>query len=309
MDFITAKQAAEKWNITDRQVRILCAAGKIKDAKQAGRSWLIPADATKPEDGRITRFRNNKLNAMLSRIDEKKAELDTLSLLTAGEVARLKNEFLIEFTYNTNAIEGNTLTLQETAMVLEGMTIDRKPLKEHLEVIGHKDAFEYMLQLVQNRVPLSERIIKEIHSLVLIDRPDDKGVYRRIPIRIMGAKHVPPQPYLVPVQMEQLMGRHEELGKTMHIVERAALFHLQFEGIHPFIDGNGRTGRLLLNFELSLAGFPAINVKFTDRRKYYDCFSAYYETGSHEQMALFAGGYVEEMLDSYLKILIGFSGI
>lgn len=125
-----------------------------------------------------------------------------------------------------------------------------------------------------------------MHSLVLIDRPEDRGVYRRIPVRIMGAKHEPPEPYLVPVQIEQLMIRHEEMTKTMHPVERVALFHLLFEGIHPFIDGNGRTGRLLLNFELNSAGFPPINVKFTDRNKYYDCFSSYYETGSHEKMAL-----------------------
>ena len=303
MDFITAKQAAEKWGVTDRQVRILCAAGKITDAKRAGRSWLIPADAQKPEDGRVNRFVNGKLKELLSRIDEKKAALDTLRPLTAGEVARLKDEFLVEYTYNSNAIEGNTLTLQETAMVLEGITIDRKPLKEHLEVIGHRDAFEYMLQLVREKVPLSERIIKEIHSLVLIDRPEDRGVYRRIPVRIMGARHEPPQPYLVPEKMEQLIAKHGEIVSTMHTVERVALFHLLFEGIHPFIDGNGRTGRLILNFELGSAGFPAINVKFSDRKKYYDCFSLYYETGSHEPMALLAGGYVEEMLDRYLKIL------
>jgi len=104
--------------------------------------------------------------------------------------------------------------------------------------------------------------------------------------------------------MEQLMARHEEMAKTMHPVERVALFHLLFEGIHPFIDGNGRTGRLLLNFELSSADFPAINIKFADRRKYHDCFSSYYETGSHEQIVLLVGEYVEEMLDRYLKILI-----
>lgn len=305
MDFITTKQAAEKWRISDRQVRILCATGRIGDAKRAGRSWLIPADAPKPEDGRVSRLRNNKLNELILRIDDKKSVLDTLRPLTAGEVARLKDEFLVEFTYNSNAIEGNTLTLQETAMVLEGMTIDRKPLKDHLEVIGHRDAFEYMLRLVQEKVPFSERVINEIHSLVLIDKPEDRGVYRRIPVRIMGAKHEPPQPYLIPVQMEELMARHEETASTMHLIERVALFHLLFEGIHPFIDGNGRTGRLLLNFELSSAGFPVINIKFADRRKYYDCFSSYYETNSHEQMALLVGGYVEEMLDRYLNILKG----
>ncbi len=247
--------------------------------------------------------KNDELQEQLSRIDRMKSALDQRRPLTSGEVARLKDEFVVEFTYNTNAIEGNTLTLQETAMVLEGITIDRKPLKDHLEAIGHRDAFEYVLQLVQQKIPLSERIIKEIHSLVLIDRPEDRGVYRRIPVRIMGAKHEPPQPYLVPIQMEQLVARHKEMTETMHRVESVALFHLLFEGIHPFIDGNGRTGRLLLNFELSSAGYPAINIKFADRKRYYDCFSYYYETGSHEQMTRLVGEYVEETLDRYLILL------
>ena len=91
------------------------------------------------------------------------------------------------------------------------------------------------------------------------DRPEDRAVYRRIPVRIMGAKYEPPQPNLVPAQMERHITRHEEMTKTMHPVEQVALFHLLFEEIHPFIDGNGRTGRLLLNFELRSAGFPAIN--------------------------------------------------
>lgn len=305
MDFITAKQAAQKWNITDRQVRILCSTGKINGAKQAGRAWLIPADAKKPLDERTTRHKKplNDLEEILDRIDMKKSKLDLMRPLTSGELARLKEEFLIEFTYNTNAIEGNTLTLQETALVLQGLTIDRKPLKEHLEVIGHRDAFLYVLRLVQDRVPLSENVIKEIHSLVLMDRPEDKGVYRRIPVRIMGSKQELPQPYLVPVQMEQLMAKQAEMQNTLHLVERISIFHLLFESIHPFIDGNGRTGRLLLNLELLMVGFPAINVKFTDRKRYYACFSDYYETGSHLQMTLLIAGYVEEMLDKYLEIL------
>lgn len=142
----------------------------------------------------------------------------------------------MEFTYNSNAIEGNTLTLQETALVLEGVTINQKPLKDHLEAIGHKDAFAYVCRLVSNKAEFSEYEIKMIHSLVLIDRPDDKGVYRRIPVRIMGAFHEPPQPFLVPEQMELLIS---EFKKTkLHPIESAALFHLKFEGIHPFIDNN-----------------------------------------------------------------------
>lgn len=104
-----------------------------------------------------------------------------------GELKRLQDEFLVEFTYNSNAIEGNTLTLQETALALEGVTIDKKPLKDHLEAVGHRDAFLYVVSLISDKVPISERIIREIHSLVLMDRPEDKGVYRRIPVKIMGA--------------------------------------------------------------------------------------------------------------------------
>lgn len=306
MDFLTTKEVAEKWDITDRQVRILCASGKVAGAIQKGRAWLIPNDSEKPIDERTTRHKkqySKTLKNIFDRIDDKKAQLDNFRPLTAGEVERLKTEFLVEFTYNTNAIEGNTLTLQETAMVLEGITIDKKPLKDHLEVIGHKDAFEYVLQLVQDKVQLSERIIKDIHSLVLMDKPQDKGVYRSVPVQIMGAKHTPPQPYLVPVQMEQLIMKYYEMKQNIHLVERIATFHLLFEGVHPFIDGNGRTGRLLLNLELLQEGFPAINVKFSDRRRYYDCFNSYHETGSAEQMINLVAEYVEEMLCRYLDML------
>ena len=211
--------------------------------------------------------------------------------------------------YNSNAIEGNTLTLQETAMVIkEGITIGEKPLKDHLEVIGHKEAYEYVLQLVQDKAPLSERVIKEIHSIVLMDKPHDKGVYRSVPVRIMGAVHAPPQSYLVPVQMEKLMFDYENMKKTMHPVQRIATFHLLFEGVHPFVDGNGRTGRLLLNLELMKEGYPPVNIKFADRRRYYDCFTSYYEAREARAMIRMVAEYVEEMLDRYIEILSGRMG-
>lgn len=249
---------------------------------------------------------NDTYAQLLADIDDKKRILDGLRPLTAGEVARLGEEFLVEFTYHSNAIEGNTLTLQETAMVLEGITIDKKPLREHLEVIGHKDAFDYVQQLVQDKVPFSERIIKEIHSLVLMDKPQDRGVYRSLPVQIIGAKHTPPQPYLVPIEMEQLMDKYRDMCEKMHIVERVAWFHLLFESIHPFIDGNGRTGRLLLNLELLQEGFPSINIKFEDRRNYYDCFHSYSDTGSPEEMVKLIAKYSMDMLDRYIDMLSPF---
>lgn len=303
MEYMTVKQASERWGISDRRVRVLCAEGRIEGIVQKGRSYLIPADALKPIDRRSLRGKEipEQYAALFASIDGMKAELDRRRPLTAGELQRLQDEFLVEFTYNSNAIEGNTLTLQETALVLEGVTIDKKPLKDHLEAVGHRDAFLYAVSLVSNKVPISERIIREIHSLVLMDRPEDKGVYRRIPVKIMGAHHEPPQPYLVPVQMERLVAGLSKDNR--HTIETAALFHLNFEGIHPFIDGNGRTGRLILNLMLMQAGYPPIDVKFADRRRYYACFDSYYRDDDASPMVNMVGEYVKERLSQYLRLL------
>lgn len=186
MQYMTVKQASERWGISDRRVRVLCADGRIEGVIQKGRSYLIPADALKPIDGRSLRGKEipEQYVAFFASVDGIKAELDRRRPLTVGELKRLQDEFLVEFTYNSNAIEGNTLTLQETALALEGVTIDKKPLKDHLEAVGHRDAFLYVVSLISDKVPISERIIREIHSLVLMDRPEDKGVYRRIPVKI-----------------------------------------------------------------------------------------------------------------------------
>lgn len=168
--FMSVQQASEKWGISDRRVRVLCAEGKITAAYQQGRGWKITADADKPADGR---FRS--VESQLDIIDRKKAELDACRPLTEGELARLSEEFAVEYTYNSNAIEENTLTLRETNLVLRGLTIDRKPLKDHLEAVGHKEAFDYICELVRSRAPLSESVIKQIHYLVLADKKDDRG--------------------------------------------------------------------------------------------------------------------------------------
>lgn len=294
--FMTVKQAAEKWGISDRRIRVLCAEGKIPGAYQEGRGWKIPIDAEKPADGR---YRSKE--SVLSRIDQKKKELDGRRPLTEGEVARLNEEFIVEYTYNSNAIEGNTLTLRETDLVLRGLTIDKKPLKDHMEAVGHKEAFEYVSELVKENVPISESVIKQIHFLVLADKKDDRGVYRRVPVRIMGAQHDPVQPYLIEPKMEQLL--RDFVESSEHIVTKLARFHIEFEGIHPFIDGNGRTGRLLVNLELMKAGYPPIDIKFTDRITYYNAFDEYYVKHNLSAMENLFASYIEARLDKYLKIL------
>ena len=294
--YMTVKQAAEKWGISDRRVRILCAEGKISGAYQEGRGWKIPVNAVKPTDGRY------KTSAsLLEIIDRKKIELDSRRPLTAGEVERLNEEFTVEYTYNSNAIEGNTLTLRETDMVLRGLTIDQKPLKDHMEAVGHKEAFDFVRELVLNDTPMSERVIQQIHYLVLADKREDRGVYRRVPVRIMGAQHEPVQPYLIQPRMEQLMLSYTE--STEHIVRKLARFHIEFEGIHPFIDGNGRTGRLLVNLELMKAGYPPIDIKFTDRVAYYNAFDEYHVKGKLNAMEKLFAGYINERLDQYLTML------
>lgn len=294
--FMTVKQASEKWGISERRIRTICSDGKILGAYQEKRMWHIPIDAAKPVDGRY-----KSQGSILSQIDRKKAELDKCRPLTAGEVERLNEEFIVEYTYNSNAIEGNTLTLRETDLVLRGLTIAQKPLKDHMEAVGHKEAFDYISQLVKEKVPISESIIKQIHFLVLADKRDDRGVYRRVPVRIMGAQHEPVQPYLIEPRMEQLLIDFAESKE--HIITKLARFHIEFEGIHPFIDGNGRTGRLLVNLELMKAGYPPIDIKFADRIAYYNAFDEYYVKHNLSAMEKLFAGYVNERLDTYLKML------
>ena len=294
--FLTVKQASEKWGISDRRIRVLCSEGKIPGAYREGRGWKIPVGAKKPADGRY-----KSKESLLAQIDRKKVELDSRRPLTAGEVARLNEEFIVEYTYNSNAIEGNTLTLRETDLVLRGLTIDRKPLKDHMEAVGHKEAFDFVSELVKDNVPISEGIIKQIHCLVLADKREDRGVYRRVPVRIMGAQNEPVQPYLIEPKMEQLL--YDFAASTEHIVTKLARFHIEFEGIHPFIDGNGRTGRLLVNLELMKYGFPPIDIKFTDRIAYYNAFDEYHVKHNLSVMENLFAGYINARLDMYLDML------
>ena len=297
MEYIKVSAAAEKWGISARRVRILCAEDKIPGVIKKGKLYMIPENAEKPIDGRIARA------GLLAIIEEKKKKLQGYRPLTPGEVARLREEFMVDFTYNSNAIEGNTLTLKETAMVLEGMTIDQKPLKDHLEAVGHKDAFLYVEDIASRNTTLTDSIIKNIHSLVLMNQPEDKGVFRRIPVKIMGAYTEPVQPYLIEPKITELLLVNEERKTTMNQLERIARFHLEFEGIHPFIDGNGRTGRLLMNLDLIQNGYPPVNVKFTDRKRYYDAFDAFYRDGNPDKMTELISEYVDKRLDEYLKVL------
>ena len=240
-----------------------------------------------------------------THINELKNKLKSLRPLNESEIKRLREEFMIESTYNSNAIEGNTLSLKETALILQqGVTIDGKHIREHLEVIGHKDAFYWMLDLADAKTSLTERVIKELHSLVLMNDAANKGTYRTVEVAIVGDNHNLTPPYLIHEQMEALLSGYEILRRDKHIIEAVAEFHLRFEGIHPFIDGNGRTGRLIMNLELMKESFLPVNIKFTDRNTYYDCFGSYYNNSSaSEPLTRLIMAYEEEEILRYIKKL------
>ncbi|MBR5780563.1 MAG: Fic family protein [Bacteroidales bacterium] len=303
MNYIKVSEAAAKWGISARRVRLLCEQDRIAGVERKGNLYMIPEDAEQPIDARTYTKTSLKKSytPILEQINSLKKSLDSCRPLTPSEIDAIKEVFLVEHTYNSNAIEGNTLTLQETALVLQGITIDKKPLKDHLEAVGYKEAFQYVEELAKQDKDLSEFDIKSIHNLVLADRPEDRGTFRRVNVRIAGALTTPVQPYLIEPKIEELLNNYNVWSKNMHIVERVANFHLQFESIHPFIDGNGRTGRLIMNLQLIKEGLPAINIKFADRKKYYDAFDEYSRTGSSEAMTKLVGEAVisrlREMID------------
>lgn len=305
MKYIKVSETAAKWGISARRVRLLCEQGRIAGVERKGNLYMIPEDAERPIDARTYAKTSLKKSytPILEQINSFKKTLDSCRPLTPAEVEAIKEVFLVEHTYNSNAIEGNTLTLQETALVLQGVTIDKKPLKDHLEAVGYKEAFQYVEELAKQDKDLSEYDIKSIHNLVLADCPEDRGTFRRVNVRIAGALTNPVQPYLIEPKIEELLNNYKVWSETMHIVERVAIFHLQFESIHPFIDGNGRTGRLIMNLQLIKEGLPAINIKFADRRKYYDAFDEYSRTGSTEAMINLVGEAVISRLREMIEMI------
>ena len=241
---------------------------------------------------------------MLKRIDEKKAAIDSKRPLPKNTVNSIREKILLEWTYNSNAIEGNTLTLSETRVVLEGVTIGGKTLKEHFEVINHKEAINYIEDIVKSNENLSEWQIKNIHRLVLMNIDNENaGAYRKENVYIAGAAHIPPDFVVVPEKMENLIKWYHEAGQKLHPVERAAILHTDFVNIHPFVDGNGRTARLLLNLELMKYGYPPVVISKDIRPKYYDSLDKAHTTGDYGDFKQIVADGLNKSLDLYMKAL------
>ena len=210
------------------------------------------------------------INVMLKEADVLKEQLLALRPLPEEALKKIQDALDIEYTYESNRIEGNTLTLQETALIVnEGVTISGKSMREHLEAINHTEAISYIKDIAKQDIEISERTIKEIHALILhgIDR-ENAGRYRTVPVMISGSTHIPSQPYLIAKQMEDFMLRFKQMQKEkVHPVLIAAYLHDELVRIHPFIDGNGRTSRLLMNLYLLRHGYVIITLKGSNDAK------------------------------------------
>lgn len=239
----------------------------------------------------------------LTFIDELKNRLDSLRPLPAEAVRNLEEVYRVEWTYNSNAIEGNTLTLLETKLVLEqGLTIGGKKLREHFEVINHAEAIAYIQELLRQDQELTEYVVKSIHHLVLKNIADDAGRYRMVNVRISGSQHVPPHYTVVSEKMEELMKWYENQQGLMHPVLLAAEFHFRFVFVHPFSDGNGRSARLLMNLILMKHGYPPAIVKAADtvRMRYYETLEEASVQGQLEPFIQLIMECVADSLQAYL---------
>lgn len=308
MEFMTTKEAVKKWNISERRIRQLLQDGRIEGAIKNGNSWNIPIDVMKPVDKRVIKANNldfiiDLKNSYFNEVDNLKKELDSKRPISKETLKSLEESINLEWTYNSNGIEGNTLTLKETQVVLEGITVGGKSIKEHLEAINHEKAILYLNDLVKEYNPITEWNIKNIHQLVLKNIDDENaGRYRRENVTIKGATHIPPDYLKVPELMEKLVLNYKNWN-NFHPIIQAALLHGELVKIHPFIDGNGRTSRLLMNLDLMNHGYNPVIIKKEDRLKYYEALDKAHTTGDYTDFVKLITKLEIVMLRKYLELL------
>ena len=238
------------------------------------------------------------------KLDELKLKLDSFRPLDLSIVKNLHEDLVLRWTYHSNAIEGNTLTLKETKVALEGITIGGKTLREHFEAINHKDAILFIEDLAQKEERLSEYSIKQIHSLILKNIDDEnKGKYRTTNVIISGAEHKPPQSFEVQSKMQEFIKKYNENITKLHPIELASFVHIEFVKIHPFIDGNGRTSRLLMNLELIKAGFPPVVIELEDRLEYYKALDIAHTENDYKPFFVLMKKVVEKSFEPYFYVL------
>lgn len=246
-----------------------------------------------------------ELDRLLAEIDGKKSILDGRRPLAAATVSSIRQAIRLEWTYHSNALEGNTLTLRETQVVLEGLTVGGgKTLREHLEAVNHAHAVDYLQGVVARQEPLTALVARQLHSLILRGIDDENaGQWRTVPVAISGSRHVPPPPSDVASMMHDLFAWCTGEAQGLHPVIMAARFHHRFVFVHPFSDGNGRTARLLMNLILMGAGFPPAIIKADPQRRiaYLDALEAASVSDDLRPFEQVVAEAVAESLDRYLQ--------
>jgi Fic family protein len=244
------------------------------------------------------------LNLILQRIEKKKKKIDKLRPFPQVILNHLKEFIAIEWTYNSNAIEGNSLTLRETQLVLQqGITIKGKSLREHFEAKNHEKAINYLENIVKTSCQLTETDVLDIHALVLDGIEEDfKRRYRNGQVRILGANFVPPNAFKVSVLMKELINWTNENPEKIDLVSLVSRVHHKFVWIHPFFDGNGRTGRLIMNLLLMKHGYPPAVILKNDRQKYYEALNQANKK-KYNKLILVIAQAIERSLDIYLNAI------
>jgi Fic family protein len=240
------------------------------------------------------------------RLDDKLKILNSFRPLPKIALEKIREQFEVEMTYNSNAIEGNNLTMKETFLVInEGLTIKGKPLRDHLEAKSHKEALDYLYSLVSGnkKVNISEVLIRQFNQIVMEDVDKEwAGRYRNGSVMIGGTNYKPPEAIKIPSMIRELVGWIRRNWNKLHPVDLATLVHYKLVAIHPFFDGNGRTARLLMNVVLMRAGYPLAIILKNDRKKYYNVLSKA-DKGNIIPFVHFVAQAVERSLDIYLKTL------
>jgi Fic family protein/plasmid maintenance system antidote protein VapI len=247
---------------------------------------------------------SKNLQTILDEIDILKKQLDNYREFDSFRIAQ---PLELEYTFESNRIEGNTLTLRETDLVInEGLTISGKSMREHLEAINHQEAIGYIKQLMERNFPFNERELLSVHNLILRGIiPEDAGRYRRVQVMIKGSVHMPPQPFLIAKKMEDYFLWFEDNKSKLHPVILAAEMHERLVTIHPFIDGNGRTSRLIMNLILLQNGYTIANIKgdYDTRINYYQTLETAQTSDNKEDFLLFIAQTEKESLERYLSII------
>lgn len=247
---------------------------------------------------------SKNLIAILDEIDILKTKLDQFRQFDSYRIAQALE---LEYTFESNRIEGNTLTLRETDLVInEGLTISGKSMREHLEAINHQEAIAYIKHLMEKNTSLNEREVLSIHNLILRGiNPEDAGRYRKVQVMIKGSSFMPPQPFLVSKEMEDFFIWYETNKNSLHPIVLAAELHERLVTIHPFIDGNGRTSRLVMNLILLQNGYVIANIKgdYESRIKYYNALETAQTKNDKGDFLIFVAQIEKESLERYLEII------